>query len=116
LAGKVVANLGGGPLLAFMLGRLRRLPVDNLVVATSDHARDDVVGEVAAAAGADVVRGPSRTCSPALCLPSTRIRLTWSCASPLTVLSWTLTSSRRPSAFFAARAATMRRTRWCARF
>lgn len=58
LPGKVVADLGGRPLLAFMLGRLGDLPVDALVVATSDLDRDDTVAEVADAAGAAVVRGP----------------------------------------------------------
>lgn len=57
LPGKVLADLGGRPMLAFMLERLRPLKVDKLVVATSSLSADDGVAEVAAAAGAAVVRG-----------------------------------------------------------
>lgn len=58
LPGKVLADLGGRPMLAFLLDRLERLPVDQVVVATSDLDRDDAVVEVAEAAGVGVVRGP----------------------------------------------------------
>jgi spore coat polysaccharide biosynthesis protein SpsF len=58
LPGKVLADLGGEPLLAFMLRRLRPIAVDRLVVATSDDRRDDAVAAVAERAGVAVVRGP----------------------------------------------------------
>lgn len=58
LPGKVLAELGGRPLLAFLLRRLARSGPDHLVVATSDAGEDDPVAELAAAEGADVVRGP----------------------------------------------------------
>lgn len=57
LPGKVVAELAGEPLLALMVRRLRHGGFDVVVVATSDHERDDVVAETARAAGAGVVRG-----------------------------------------------------------
>jgi spore coat polysaccharide biosynthesis protein SpsF len=56
--GKVLAELGGKPMLAFLLDRLRGAPLDVIVVATSDHDRDDPVAEAAMTAGAAVVRGP----------------------------------------------------------
>lgn len=56
--GKVLADLGGRPVLAFMLDRLRDLQVRHMVVATSTETADDEVAEVAETAGADVVRGP----------------------------------------------------------
>jgi spore coat polysaccharide biosynthesis protein SpsF len=58
LPGKVVADVGGRPMLGLMLARLRGAPVDALVVATSDAAADDAVVAVAEAAGVPVVRGP----------------------------------------------------------
>jgi spore coat polysaccharide biosynthesis protein SpsF len=58
LPGKVVAELGGRPALAFMLDRLARLAVDQLVVATSTAAADARVEEVAKEKGVTVVRGP----------------------------------------------------------
>jgi spore coat polysaccharide biosynthesis protein SpsF len=57
LPGKVLQDLGGRPLLRFMLDRLADLRVDDLVIATSTLARDDVVAEIATAAGRPVVRG-----------------------------------------------------------
>lgn len=57
LPGKVLADLGGRPLLVFMLERLEPLDLE-VVVATTDHRRDDPVAEVAAKTGALVVRGP----------------------------------------------------------
>lgn len=59
LPGKVLADLGGRPLLAFMLDRLAPLPMD-VVVATSDLAQDDPVARVAERAGAAVVRGSEK--------------------------------------------------------
>lgn len=58
LPGKVLADVGGTPALAFLLERLRPAAVDHVVVATSVHERDDAVADVAARAGAEVVRGP----------------------------------------------------------
>ena len=57
LPGKVLQDLGGRPLLRFMLDRLADLRVDRLVVATSALERDDAVAEIAQAAGREVVRG-----------------------------------------------------------
>ena len=57
LPGKVLADLGGRPMLAFLLDRLAGLRVDNLVVATSDLPQDDAVADVARGRSVDVVRG-----------------------------------------------------------
>jgi spore coat polysaccharide biosynthesis protein SpsF len=57
LPGKVLADLDGRPMLRFLLDRLDRLAVDEVVVATSTEARDDAVAEIAQAAGRPVVRG-----------------------------------------------------------
>jgi spore coat polysaccharide biosynthesis protein SpsF len=57
LPGKVLQDLGGRPLLRFMLDRLADLRVDELVVATSVLDRDDAVVDVAWDAGRQVVRG-----------------------------------------------------------
>ena len=57
LPGKVLQELGGRPLLRFMLDRLADLRVDELVVATSTLDRDDAVADVARDARAAVVRG-----------------------------------------------------------
>ncbi|MCU1426176.1 MAG: acylneuraminate cytidylyltransferase, partial [Actinomycetia bacterium] len=60
LPGKVLADLGGRPMLRFLLDRLDgldRTVIDEVVVATSTETRDDAVAEIAAAAGRPVVRG-----------------------------------------------------------
>lgn len=57
LPGKVLAPIAGRPMLQFMLERLATLNLAHLVVATSVEARDDPVADVAATAGASVVRG-----------------------------------------------------------
>lgn len=57
LPGKVLADLGGQPMLGFLLDRLARLHVDHLLVATSDLPRDDPVAEVAETKGVAAVRG-----------------------------------------------------------
>jgi spore coat polysaccharide biosynthesis protein SpsF len=60
LPGKVLADLGGRPMLQFLLERLAnfdRAAIDELVVATSTEARDDRVADIARAAGHPVVRG-----------------------------------------------------------
>lgn len=56
LPGKVLEEVGGRPMLRFMLDRLGDLEHE-VVVATSDLERDDPVEEVARAAGRAVVRG-----------------------------------------------------------
>lgn len=58
LPGKVLADLGGRPMLEFLLHRLRGVEHVDVVVATSDLPRDDAVAAVATAAGVGVVRGP----------------------------------------------------------
>lgn len=58
--GKVLAELAGQPMLAFMLDRLAPIsaaPSTSLVVATSDLPADDVVAELAATKGVRSVRG-----------------------------------------------------------
>jgi spore coat polysaccharide biosynthesis protein SpsF len=57
LPGKVLADLGGRPMLRFLLDRLAPLAVDDIVVATSTEERDDAVADLALAAGRPVVRG-----------------------------------------------------------
>ncbi len=57
LPGKVLADLGGRPVLQLMLERLRRAHLDHLVVATSDGAGDDPVAALAESMGLPVVRG-----------------------------------------------------------
>ena len=57
LPGKVLADLGGQPLLSFMLERLGNLPVDHLVVATSDLPADDPVARLCADLGVPAFRG-----------------------------------------------------------
>jgi spore coat polysaccharide biosynthesis protein SpsF (cytidylyltransferase family) len=59
LPGKVLADVAGRPLLAFLLERLAALPWDR-VVATSDLRRDNAVADAATAAGVAVVRGPEQ--------------------------------------------------------
>ncbi|MDZ4826252.1 MAG: GNAT family N-acetyltransferase [Actinomycetota bacterium] len=58
LPGKVLQDLGGRPMLRFMLERLRGLDHADVVVATSDLDRDDIIEDVARMAGFGVVRGP----------------------------------------------------------
>lgn len=59
LPGKVLADLGGQPMLDFLLARLEPLRAyAPVVVATSTEARDDAVAEVALQAGVAVTRGP----------------------------------------------------------
>ncbi len=56
LPGKVLQDLGGRPILRFMLDRLAPLSA-RVVVATSSLERDDPVAEIARVAGRSVVRG-----------------------------------------------------------
>lgn len=84
LPGKVLAELDGKPMLAFMLERLAPLPMD-VVVATSVLEDDDPVAHVAEEAGATVVRGPERDVLARYALvvdryrPDTVVRLTADC-------------------------------------
>lgn len=60
--GKVLADLGGRPLLAHLLDRLSPLGaagvVGQIVVATSEASGDDAVATVAQQVGVETVRGP----------------------------------------------------------
>lgn len=59
LPGKVLADLGGRPVLRFLLDRLSRAKeLDQVIVATSTHESDDPVARAALAAGVSVARGP----------------------------------------------------------
>ncbi|WP_445147917.1 cytidylyltransferase domain-containing protein [Baekduia sp. Peel2402] len=59
LPGKVLADAGGEPLLALLLGRLRHArTLDAIVVATSDRPDDDAIADATAALGVPVARGP----------------------------------------------------------
>ena len=58
LPGKVLMDLHGRPLLERQIERLRRSrTADAIVVATSTHARDDVIAELAERLGVGVFRG-----------------------------------------------------------
>jgi spore coat polysaccharide biosynthesis protein SpsF (cytidylyltransferase family)/RimJ/RimL family protein N-acetyltransferase len=58
LPGKVLADLGGRPMLALLLDRVTRAgTVDAVVVATTVEPRDDAIADLAAAAGVPVFRG-----------------------------------------------------------
>ena len=59
LPGKVLADLGGEPVLARVIERLRAAgQLDGIVVATSQDPSDDPLAEAATALGIAVVRGP----------------------------------------------------------
>lgn len=59
LPGKVLAELGGRPMICFMIDRLRRARlVDMVAVLTSADPSDDPLAEAAEAHGIPVVRGP----------------------------------------------------------
>ncbi len=58
LPGKVLAPIGGRPMLELLLHRVASLAVDSLVVATTVYDRDDAVAEIAERCGVPVVRGP----------------------------------------------------------
>ena len=58
LPGKVMADLGGRPLVAWALGRLARAhQVDEVWLATSEHPENDPLAEFATKSGYQVVRG-----------------------------------------------------------
>ena len=59
LPGKVLADVGGEPMLALLLRRLARARhVDEIRVATSTRAEDDAIAEQAQALGHAAYRGP----------------------------------------------------------
>ena len=59
LPGKALADVGGEPLLALLLARLRHArTLDAIVVATSDRPDDDAIAAAATALDVSVVRGP----------------------------------------------------------
>ncbi len=58
LPGKVLADLSGRPMLAFLVERLQRCNlVDRLILATTDLAADDRLADLGSSLGLDVVRG-----------------------------------------------------------
>lgn len=58
LRGKVLADIGGRPMIAHVLERARRITgIDDVVVAVPDLAEDDQLASVVASFGAPVVRG-----------------------------------------------------------
>ena len=58
LPGKVLADLAGRPMLAFLVERLRRCSsVDQCILATTELAEDDVLAELGNSLGLTVCRG-----------------------------------------------------------
>lgn len=58
LPGKVLADLAGQPVLAWVVARARRTAgIDEVVVATSTNAEDDAIASWCAAAGIRCIRG-----------------------------------------------------------
>ena len=58
LPGKVLADLGGRPMLAFLVERLKRcVSVDRFILATTELAEDDPLAELGDSLGLVVVRG-----------------------------------------------------------
>lgn len=58
MPGKVMLPVAGRPLLAWQIARLRQSRlIDRIIVATSEHAQDDTIVEMAAGLGAEVYRG-----------------------------------------------------------
>ena len=58
LPGKVLADLGGMPMILFMVDRVRRAKtLDRVVVVTSEEASDDPLAKLLADAGVDCFRG-----------------------------------------------------------
>jgi spore coat polysaccharide biosynthesis protein SpsF len=59
LPGKSLAEVGGEPMLALLVRRLRRAgELERIVVATTTEPDDDAIEEVARARGCEVYRGP----------------------------------------------------------
>ena len=60
LPGKVLASIGGVPMLRRLLDRLQAVPaIDDMVVATTTNPEDDVLAAWLAAAGIACYRGSS---------------------------------------------------------
>ena len=59
LPGKILAEVGGQPMLALLLRRLAPLRPDHMVVATTTSRDDDAIEETAASVGVEVLRGPA---------------------------------------------------------
>jgi spore coat polysaccharide biosynthesis protein SpsF len=58
LPGKVLADVGGEPSLAVMIGRLKLVPeIDEIVVATTRNETDDAIAVLASECGVGVWRG-----------------------------------------------------------
>ncbi|MBM5800120.1 MAG: aminotransferase class III-fold pyridoxal phosphate-dependent enzyme [Cyanobacteria bacterium K_DeepCast_35m_m2_023] len=61
LPGKVLADLAGRPMMAFLVERLKRCNlVDRCILATTELAEDDVLAELGDSLGLTVVRGSRR--------------------------------------------------------
>ncbi len=59
LPGKVLADLGGQPVLHHTLERLREVPsIEEIILATTTYAQDDSVAELGRRESARVIRGP----------------------------------------------------------
>jgi spore coat polysaccharide biosynthesis protein SpsF len=59
LPGKVMADIGGRPMIVHQLGRVARArSIDGVLVATSTDPSDDVLADFCAQAGIALVRGP----------------------------------------------------------
>jgi spore coat polysaccharide biosynthesis protein SpsF len=59
LPNKVLADLGGRPLLAYTVERLQRCTaISGITIATSDHPEDEPVAALAARLGVRTTRGP----------------------------------------------------------
>ena len=116
LPGKVLADLGGRPMLALHARPAgAAVDVDQVVVATSDQPGDDAVAELAERAGVAVrawVRArrarPVRDCARRATRPTTVVRLTADC--PLDRPRARREAARPPSP---QPAPTTRRTPWC---
>ena len=58
---KVLAQLGGKSLLSFLLNRvLRSRCIDEIIVATTEHATDDAIEEIALNLGLKCIRGSEK--------------------------------------------------------
>lgn len=86
LPGKVLADLGGRPLFAFLLERLRRCDVvQTIVLATTDQPADDGLAALAESHEIGVVRGPKHDVLARFALAaitttaSTLVRVTGDC-------------------------------------
>jgi glutamate-1-semialdehyde 2,1-aminomutase len=86
LPGKVLAELAGRPMLAFLVERLRRCElVDRLILATTDLAADDSLAHLGVSLGLDVVRGSQQDVLARFALAalstdaSTLVRVTGDC-------------------------------------